>query len=92
MKKPVSLGLALMASGLMWLINPSGAFAQAKPADVRPAHADRIASFEGPQSCTPCHANAAKEVANSLHYIQAYEPKFLVGWEKGNLAGMTLTF
>jgi len=27
-----------------------------------------------------------------LQYQQAAEPNFLVGWEKGMLAGMTLSF
>ncbi len=59
---------------------------------TQPSHADRINLYEGPQTCRACHENAVKEVAASLHYQQAAEPKFLVGWEKGNLAGMTLSF
>jgi len=57
-----------------------------------PSHADRISSFEGPQSCAPCHANAAREVAVSLHYQQGLEPQFLIGWEKGKLAGQLSSF
>ncbi len=57
-----------------------------------PSHADRIGKYEGPQSCAPCHAGAAREVAVSLHYQQAMEPQFLVDWEKGKLAGQALSF
>jgi len=56
------------------------------------SHADKITLYEGPQTCRACHERAVKEVAASLHYQQAAEPKFLVDWEKGNLAGMTLSF
>ena len=59
---------------------------------TQPSHVDRISLYEGPQTCRACHENAVKEVAASLHYQQAGEPKFLVDWEKGNLAGMTLSF
>ena len=58
----------------------------------QPSHADKISLYEGPQTCRGCHENAVKEVAASLHYQQAGEPKFLVDWEKGKLAGMTLNF
>ena len=58
----------------------------------QPSHADKISRYEGPQTCRACHENAVKEVAASLHYQQAAEPKFLIDWEKGNLAGMTLSF
>ena len=56
------------------------------------SHADKIRLYEGPQTCRACHEDAVKEVAASLHYQQAREPKFLVDWEKGNLGGMTLGF
>ncbi len=59
---------------------------------TRPSHVDRISLYEGPQTCRTCHENAVKEVAASLHYQQAGEPKFLVDWEKGKLAGMTFSF
>jgi len=58
----------------------------------QPSHADKISRYEGPQTCRGCHENAVKEVAASLHYQQAGEPKFLVDWEKGKLAGMTFSF
>jgi hypothetical protein len=56
------------------------------------SHAGKISQYEGPQTCRGCHENAVKEVAASLHYQQAGEPKFLVDWEKGKLAGMTFSF
>ena len=59
---------------------------------TQPSHANRISLYEGPQTCRACHEAAVKEVAANLHYRQAAEPKFLVDWEKGNLAGMTLSF
>jgi hypothetical protein len=58
----------------------------------QPSHADKISLYEGPQTCRACHEEAVKDVATSLHYQQAAEPKYLVDWEKGNLAGMTLSF
>ena len=67
--------------------------AQMAAAQTRqPSHADKISLYEGPQTCRACHERAVKEVAASLHYQQAAEPKFLVDWEKGKLAGMTLSF
>jgi hypothetical protein len=68
-------------------------WAQMATAQTRaPSHADKITVYEGPRTCRACHQDAVKEVAVSLHYQQAAEPKFLVDWEKGNLAGMTFSF
>ena len=67
--------------------------AQMATAQTRqPSHAGKISLYEGTQTCRDCHEAAVKEVAASLHYQQAAEPKFLVDWEKGKLAGMTLSF
>lgn len=67
--------------------------AQMAAAQARqPSHADKISLYEGPKTCRACHEKAVKDVAASLHYQQAAEPKFLVDWGKGNLAGMTLSF
>ncbi len=49
-------------------------------------------TYEGPKTCAVCHPKVLKEVALSLHYQQAAEPKFLEGWKKGELAGMMLSF
>ena len=59
---------------------------------TQPSHADRISLYEGPQTCRACHEKAVKDVAASLHYQQAAEPNFLVDWEKGKPAGMTVSF
>ena len=67
--------------------------AQMATAQIRqPSHAEKISLYEGSQTCRACHESAVKDVAASLHYQQAAEPKFLVDWEKGKLAGMTLSF
>ncbi len=55
-------------------------------------HEAFVKSYIGTDSCSMCHKNSAKEVAESLHYLQLGEPKFLVNWPKGKLAGMTETF
>jgi hypothetical protein len=59
---------------------------------AKPSHVNLIKQYDGPQTCRACHEDSFKEVAVSLHYQQAAEPNFLVGWEKGMLAGMTLSF
>ncbi len=72
--------------GIALAISASGGPALAAGA----SHADRIANYEGPASCTSvsCHEGAAKEVAESLHYQQRAVPQFLEGWEAGKFAGM----
>ncbi len=59
---------------------------------TNPSHVNLIKQYDGPQTCRACHEGSFKEVAVSLHYQQAAEPKFLVDWEKGKLAGMSLSF
>ncbi len=84
MKRKIHLLVPLLAIGFItWT-----GIGQAAP----PSHAERISRYDGPQSCAPCHANAAREVAISLHYQQGLEPQFLVGWEKGKLAGQLSSF
>jgi hypothetical protein len=39
-----------------------------------------------------CHKDAAKEMTESLHYLQLGEARFLVNWPKDKLAGMMDTF
>ncbi len=56
------------------------------------SHDDKISSYEGTKTCTGCHEKAAKDVAESLHYQQQAEPKFLVDWPKGKTAGMMVSF
>jgi hypothetical protein len=51
-----------------------------------------LTSYEGSKTCAQCHPKVAKEVAMSLHYQQAAEPKYIDGWKKGELAGMMLSY
>ena len=89
MKKKMILTLVYGAIGTaVFISSAQTAMAQT----LQSSHADKISSYEGPQTCRACHENAVKEVAASLHYQQTGEPKFLVDWEKGVLAGMTLSF
>ncbi|OPY77192.1 MAG: hypothetical protein A4E65_02878 [Syntrophorhabdus sp. PtaU1.Bin153] len=59
-------------------------------------HTNLVTKYEGTESCTRCHRNTAKEVAESLHYLQIGEPRFLANWPKdaptGRLAGMMNSF
>lgn len=55
-------------------------------------HQTLVTKFDGTESCTRCHKNSAKEVAESLHYQQLAVPQFTEGWEKGKAAGMMDTF
>lgn len=56
------------------------------------SHADKISSYEGTKTCAGCHPDSAKEVAESLHYQQEAEPKFLKDWPKGETAGMMRSY
>jgi hypothetical protein len=51
-----------------------------------------LTTYEGPKTCATCHPKVSKEVAMSLHYQHAAEPKFVEGWGKGVLAGMMVNF
>ncbi|MBI5577456.1 MAG: hypothetical protein HY896_13980 [Deltaproteobacteria bacterium] len=79
-----------VAAGIMLAMSLSGGTADA----AGPSHAGYVKTFEGPRTCTAasCHPDAAKEVAESLHYQQRAVPQFLEGWESGKLAGMTETY
>jgi nitrate/TMAO reductase-like tetraheme cytochrome c subunit len=55
-------------------------------------HETFVKSYAGTESCSMCHKNSAKEMAESLHYLQLGEPRFLANWPKGKLAGMMDTF
>jgi hypothetical protein len=55
-------------------------------------HQKFVTKYEGTESCTRCHKNTAKDVAESLHYQQLAVPQFLEGWEKGKAAGMMNTY
>lgn len=58
----------------------------------KPKHADLIQKYEGPKTCAACHPNAAKDVAVSLHYQQQALPQFVKDWQKGQMAGMMVSF
>ncbi len=55
-------------------------------------HQKFVPKYDGTESCTRCHKNSAKEVAESLHYQQYAVPQFVEGWEKGKYAGMLDTY
>lgn len=55
-------------------------------------HEKFVKNYTGTETCSMCHKNSAKEMAESLHYLQLGEPKFLANWPKGKLAGMMDTF
>jgi hypothetical protein len=55
-------------------------------------HETYVKSYTGTESCSTCHKNSAKEVAESLHYLQLGEPRLVVNWPKGKLAGMMDSF
>jgi hypothetical protein len=59
-------------------------------------HEKFVKSYTGTETCSMCHKNSAKEVTESLHYLQLGEPKFLVNWPKdsqvGRMAGMMNSF
>jgi predicted CxxxxCH...CXXCH cytochrome family protein len=58
------------------------------------SHAESVTTFDGPRTCTAssCHPDAAKEVAESLHYQQQAVPQFLEGWDAGKQAGMMVSY
>jgi hypothetical protein len=55
-------------------------------------HAPLIAKYEGTKTCLGCHENSAKEVAESLHYQQEAQPKFLKDWPADKPAGMMVSY
>lgn len=57
-----------------------------------PSHADLIGKYEGAKSCAPCHKEAAREAAESLHYQHQAIPQFLADWEEGKPAGMMVSY
>ena len=55
-------------------------------------HAPLIAKYEGTRTCLGCHENAGKEVAESLHYQQQAQAKFLKDWPADKLVGMMASY
>ena len=71
---------------LALLILPSSALA------APPEPHQAITEYTGPETCAMCHASAAQEVVNSLHYQMVGEVPYRVGWEEGKLGGMGSTY
>ena len=55
-------------------------------------HAPLIAKYEGTKTCLGCHENAGKEVAESLHYQQQAQAKFLKDWPTDKPVGMMVSY
>lgn len=55
-------------------------------------HEKFVKNYTGTESCSICHKDSAKEMTESLHYLQLGEPRLLVNWPKGKLAGMMDSF
>lgn len=55
-------------------------------------HAPLITKFEGTKTCLACHENTGKEVAESLHYQQQAQAKFLKDWPADQPAGMMVSY
>jgi hypothetical protein len=51
-----------------------------------------IGKYEGTRTCLECHANAAKEVATSLHYQQQGQAKLLKNWPADKPVGMMVSY
>jgi hypothetical protein len=57
-----------------------------------PDHTALVTQYEGTKTCIACHEKSAKEVAESLHYQQLAEPRFLKDWPKDQPAGMMVSY
>jgi len=55
-------------------------------------HVPLIAKYEGTITCRGCHENACKEVAESLHYQQQAQAKFLKDSPADKPVGMMVSF
>jgi hypothetical protein len=55
-------------------------------------HAPLIAKYEGAKTCLACHGYAGKEVAESLHYQQQSQAKFLKDWPTDKPVGMMVNY
>lgn len=83
--RPVPVVVGALAAAILFTV---AAHAQ------EPSHARHVAKYEGTASCVSasCHENAAKEVAESLHYQHTGVPQFLEGWDPGKPAGMLVSY
>lgn len=64
----------------------------AGPASNMVNYHEGITKYEGTKTCLECHANAAKEVATSLHYQQQAQARFLKDWPADKPVGMMVSF
>ena len=55
-------------------------------------HAPLIEKYEGTKTCLGCHEYSGREVAESLHYQQQAQPKFLKDWPTDKPAGMMVSY
>jgi hypothetical protein len=65
-----------------------GTVAWADPPEMH----QNISEYTGPGTCAGCHPDAAKEVAESVHYQQQAIPKYREGWPEGVTGGMYVTY
>ncbi len=89
MRKLICLaGLLLIA---VWALGPAGTGVAVADEGPPGAH-QAIPAYAGPETCAMCHATAAQEVVESLHYQHQGEVPFREGWEEGVLGGMYVTY
>jgi len=55
-------------------------------------HGPLIAKYEGTKTCLGCHEKAGKEVAESLHYQQQAQAKFLKDTPADTSVGMMVSY
>ncbi len=77
-------GMLLALFGLASIAVSGVTLAQAGPP---PAH-QTIGEYTGPETCATCHPNAAREVAESLHYQQVAIASSHVPSQEGQQVGM----
>ena len=51
-----------------------------------------IVRYEGAKTCLACHDTAGKEVAESMHYQQQGQAKFLKDWPVDKTVGMMASY
>ncbi len=55
-------------------------------------HAPLIAKYEGTKTCLGCHEKTGREVAESLHYQQQAQAKFIKDSPTDKLVGMMVSY
>lgn len=77
---------------LLILVSALGSTATARAQEGPPDAHRAMPEYTGPETCALCHAAAAQEVVESLHYQHQGEVPFREGWEEGVLGGMYVTY